>query len=531
MNIGDELKRLGFGLVEEVLEEGKEVFCEMIGTENKEKKDKKRKNRNRRGDRRKIDKYDYSPPKRMIKNEGISFGYKTNGIVKRKLKFPKNDWIHKIIIGSSGSGKTTWAEKYVINSDDGVCFIDNTSGEAVNRILRALPDERLEKTVVLDHSDKNHPLPIGLVKGGDNIFQNDMITEQWVDFFITNFGVKDLFRTQELIRYTCKAVFSVDNATVLDTVQFVLDGGFRNRVLCKLDKDEFKDTIDYWNRFNQMDESKQRRHSEAFLHRVGILLSNTFLKVTLGQRPNRNIKYRKWMDEGYIVLIKCPETHISEQSMRIIVSLHVLSFWRSALSRRGMKNPHERQFTIIADEPQSWLSNNVNVLDDIFSKARKYGLNIFCLFQSTEQIRKKSRALLTVIEDNEPDIIALSKTNLLRMEKRRKRIDWENLEKYNFYAKLRNTKIFKGRCLGTLDYVRDMKEVNKFIERQKNKYNRYYKKVLKNINRRLDKEWGGEVNIKDPKSGLQKGGLKKSVNQESRKEIGKSLNSSMRIDW
>lgn len=463
-----------------------------------------------------------SIPKIITKDNGTYFATE-GGLLSTKLYFPFGDWLHKIIIGSTGSGKSMWGSNYVINADHGCCFIDNAKGEAIDLILRSLSPEKLEKTVVLDHSDKHNPLAVGMIESADDIFKADMITDQWVNFFISNFGIEDKFRTQNILKHACKAVFGLDNATILDVIELIKSEDYRNKVISKLSSD-YRDVKEFWNGFDEMSDGQKRQYIDPILNRTGILMTDTNLKTTLGQIPNRKLEYKKWMDEGWNVLIKVPgegDNRLSSTAVKCITALHVLSFWQAGLRREGVWNKPSKQFTVIADEPQNWLGSNEKALDDIFSKARKSRLNIMCLIQSTEQIKDESSKLLKVILHNQPDILAFSETEIF------KDFDFESLKQWHFLAKMRNGQ-FVAKAPAPPKKLRDQKEINKIIERCKDKYNKNFEIVRSNIERRYRNWLDQSMNVNQCES--QTNTSKTSLSQDSQKETTKSSSSSIRIE-
>lgn len=465
-------------------------------------------------------------PKYLLKNKKRGFPFaETSSFPSRKLYLPKNDWVHLVAIGATGLGKTTWAENYVVNCPHGCAFIDNADGNAINNILRALPKERLEKTVVLDHSDKHYPLGVGVVSEVQDVFESDMITSQWVDFFIYGFDIGDKFRTQELIANACKTVFSVKNATVLDAVRVVTDSSFRNYALSNLNREMYGDVLDFWDRFDNMSSKQQAQHSQAFLHRAGVVFRDTYLKLTLGQIPKKKLDYKKWMNEGWTILIKIPEDELDKQEVRIIASLHIIGMWDGAMSRKKDSPNIPPLFTIVADEPQNWLSKNAQTLDNIFSKARKYGLKFMPLFQSTEQVRQESSELLKIIFDNQPDVISFSETEIPKF----RRVNWKDVDEFNFVGSFRNSELFKAKAMKPAEPKRDWKAVGEIFKKNRDMYNRYYKEVNREIKGRLRK-WEDSQNIKESQSEFAENGLIQKSNHESPKEMKTSSDSSIRID-
>lgn len=510
IDIWEEIKDFGTDLVKGMAQETKDTVKAGIFGEDAVGKSKKKKEND-------DDKNRIRPPKYLFKGNGVPFGKVSKLIGSKKVKFREPDWKHKIVIGATGYGKTTWGKKYVVNADHGCCFIDNNKGDAVDDILKALPRERLQKTVLLDHSDKHEPLGVGMFESSDDVFANDMIVNQWINFFITNFGLKDKFMTQEVASYAIKAAFGLEDGTLFDAAKLVHNQKYRKQVLKRLDKRIYKDTIEWWNRFEERSKNKRQQITEAFLRRASIIFRNLFLKVTLGQRTRLN--YKKWMDQGYTVLIKAPETKLDTLSMRIIVALHVLSFWQAALKREG----NNRQFTVITDEPQNFLSKNTDALDDIFSKARKYNMNIMALFQSTEQIRDESPALLKIMLHNEPDIIAFSNPQLKTFSD----INFDDLPKYHFAARIDGKPPFVCEALGEVQKRRD--DISSFVKAQRQKFNRNYRMVENEINRKV-KAWQEEVNINGQKSGLQGNSLKRKSNHGSRTGTKEYSNSSLKME-
>ena len=449
------------------------------------------------------------------------------GFFKQKLYFEYGDWQHKLLIGKHGTGKNTIAENITINTPHGVAFIDDAKGSSIDKILRALPKEKLEKTVVLDHSKKKEPLALGAVKGVDSIFENDMAVGQWEDFFISNFEIGDLFRTRRLIRYAMKATFAVGGMTVLDAVKFVENEDFRNYCLSKIaNKREYRDVLEYWNNFDEMSDNQKQSHSAAFLNRTGNIMGDTILRTTLGQTPKEELNYEKWVNEGYTVLIKVPEKDLPTEVVRIISALHVLNLWRACLNRGDVFDDPSKQFTVICDEPQGWLGRNTRVLDNIFSKARAYRMNIICLIQSTAQIKGESSKLLKVMLHNQPDILALSYADINGL----KSFDWESLRKYQFLARVQGEK-FIAKGLKPVEPVRSKEAVKRIYGLFRQRFNRHYRDVLNRIDRRI-RRWD-RANIKEEKKSRrsQGTGSKKMSNTESQKTTEDCSDSSIVTNW
>lgn len=461
------------------------------------------------------EKPDVKLPRALLSGD-VPFGRAMTKWARRTVYFRKGDNRHKVVVGANGTGKTEWAKNYVVNREGGVCYLDNTDGMATESILKALPEHRLEKTVVLDHGYKEYPLPMGVYRADGGIFAEDVLTAQWVSFFESNFGVEGQYMTVELISYACKAVFSLQSTTILDVIRLVQDDQYREWVLNRI---RDRDTIKWWReRYERLSESEQKQIRASFLRRAGLLMQDRVLRYTLGYPPKEPLPYRKWMDEGWTVLIRAPES-LPSGTVRTIMALHALNFWRAALSRDNVPESKRRPFMLIADEPQTWLSKNADTLDDIFSKARKYGFGITCLFQSFKQVSKESPALLRIMLDNHPDLIVFRTSR----EQLPTPTNPEELQKYHFLARIDGSEWIHAKSLGAVKYLRQ--NIIPIIQQSRDRWNMHHETIKYEMDRRerLCRDEG--INTRGQRSGSRRRGLGHSSYPGSQSETSESSDS------
>lgn len=472
-----------------------------------------------------------SIPSRVLSSSGIKFGYGKTDWRKREVAFKQGDHYHKVAQGKSDSGKSTFAVNYCIQlakEGRGFAYLDNKDGKAINDMLLALPDRVLKNRVILlDHSDRYYPIGLGVSQSETNdIFTQSSVANQWVDFFCNNYGIEEQFRTQELIRFACRAVFTTRNATIWDVVKMVKDKQYKAYILNKLDNNKHKNIIEWWNDFEEKSEKQQQNIAASFLTRAGIILSRPILKCTLGATPRKPLNYYKWMNNNKIVLIRATGKLGSQTAIRNIMGMHMLGFWRATLKRENIPESKRQPFMIVADEPQTWLSNNEHLLDEIFSKARSYKVGIFCLFQSAEQIKRKDKSLLRVIRDNQPDFFQFNSDQaFLNIGD----FEVDDIPKYHFVSRVNGSEPFLGVGYEPAEKVRTKQEVNNFCNRQKNKWNKHYKQVIRELEgkERRAKRCLTEEN----QSESQTTSSKTSSNPVSQGEIVGSSDSSLTTNW
>jgi hypothetical protein len=395
-----------------------------------------------------------------------------------RVGFPLNDTRHKIVQGATGMGKTEWGINYTIERarrGEGTAYLDNASGNAMEKILNGLPKECLERTVVLDHSNRHFPLPLGFYMNGRNldIFMQDELVQVWLSFFIDNLGVDGQYMTQELIANTCRAVFAAsEKNTLLDVIQMASNPVARANVLKKLNPNTDADVIGWWHRFNLLSAREQRFITDSFMRRAGLITSQRTLQHMLCQHPRNPYPYRRWLDEGYTVLITCREM-MGSLTTRIVMSIHVLNFWMAALGRQANQG---KPFLIIADEPQTWLPGNEIILDNLYSKGRQYGLIIASMFQSSAQVSEQSPTLLKKILDNQPDLVLFKcDRSVIKppgME------DLSNITRYNFLLRVGDLPFIECSALGKAPYEANRSDL---IQAHTKHWGTYWEKVHKDI--------------------------------------------------
>lgn len=411
-------------------------------------------------------------PAYLRRKNGIAFG--------KGLYFPRNDNQHKIVVGATGMGKTTLATHYALGRE-GVAFLMNDDGSAAIELLQALPS--LDKVVVLNHSDPEWVLPIGSFPKPNDAFAHEAIINQWLRFFETNFDVDRMYMTNELIVMACRAVFSLPDTTFYDVILMVRNEAYRNQLLSRIAD---RKLLAWWNEFEEKRREERSRISGAFLYRAENLFRESIMVHTLGY-PAQNLDYQKWIDEGYTVIVIAPE-YLGSHVVRVIMAIHALSFWNAALLRargKGERTP----YMLIADEPQTWLFNNAGVVDEMYSKGRKYGFGIFSLFQSFEQIAAESPRLLKIMRDNQPDLFSFRSIN---DRSPFKNVSVEDLPLYHFYARLRGSVTFLGQGLKPPKPIRTLHDVSEFLKDQRNRFNLHYSVIQNHIEGRTNC-WQGNL--------------------------------------
>ena len=503
-NFADKVNEFMLDCVEEGIDIGKEVgneICDavlegvfMIDTdkEGKDEEEKVKLNRN-------------------LKKGNIPIGEAVNHFGSPAVYYPDNHNRHLKIRGATDTGKTTLGVNLAVHkasNGEGLAFMCNDDGKSVDRILKMLPESELDRVVLLDHSDTRYPLPLGDFRKTDDYFLNDKIMERWIKLFEDHFCMKDMYSTQNFVAKAIKSIFELEEGNMYDVIRLAQEEEYREYVKNKLTDETL---INYWDDFS----FSKLNGADAFLRRASqIFERERYLKYTFACDSVSEIDYRKWMDQGKIVLIKMPES-LGENIVNMLATIHINKLWRAILSRDDIPESQRRQFMFFSDEPQTWLnSSNADRVKQMFSKSRKYGVSLSLMFQSNNNITGISNELMNIIIDNCPDRVYFQ-TNSVNEDL--KPHDVSEIPIHHCVYKPRNHDPVLLNTFPPLDYKRN--SIKKIKDKFRVKYNLNYTVADRKIRERRKTLCQKEANIKEKKSELPKTGSQTSANQDSPVEI------------
>lgn len=153
----------------------------------------------------------------------------SKGSEHKKLSIsPKDALEHTVLLGPTGSGKSTAMEHLIISDIDAgrsVLVID-PKADLVTDILERIPNERKDDIVVIDPSD---PSPVGfnpLAYNQDPSLIADSILAVFQEIFSQNWGI----RSADILSGSLLTLAQVKEANLLWLTQLLTDESFRKRI-------------------------------------------------------------------------------------------------------------------------------------------------------------------------------------------------------------------------------------------------------------------------------------------------------------
>ena len=302
---------------------------------------------------------------------------------------------HMYVIGQTGMGKSVFLENLAFQDmcdGRGFAFID-PHGDAVEALLKRVPEERIDDVIYFDPADIEHPV-------GMNMFeyttedQKDFIVQEGISMLQSLFDPQNqgFFgpRGQHMFRNAALLLMSDPaGATFIDIPQCFTDPEF---VKQKLKYVTDKAVYDYWTK----EFPASQKSSDAgevitwFSSKWGPFIANTIMRNTLGQVKS-GFNIREIMDTKKIFLVNLSKGRLGDINANLLGMIFVMKFQQAAMSRQDIPEDERQDFCLYVDEFQNFATDS---FESILSEARKYRLNLIVANQFMTQLTEKIREAL-----------------------------------------------------------------------------------------------------------------------------------------
>ena len=302
---------------------------------------------------------------------------------------------HMYVIGQTGMGKSVFLENLAFQDmcdGKGFAFID-PHGDAVEAILKRVPEERIDDVIYFDPADIEHPVGMNMFEFTSED-QKDFIVQEGISMLQSLFDPSNqgFFgpRGQHMFRNAALLLMSdPKGATFIDIPQCFTDPEF---VKSKLKYVTDKAVYDYWTK----EFPASQKSSDAgevitwFASKWGPFLSNTIMRNTLGQIKS-GFNIREIMDNKKIFLVNLSKGRLGDINANLLGMIFVMKFQQAAMSRQDIPEKDRQDFCLYVDEFQNFATDS---FESILSEARKYRLNLIVANQFMTQLTDKIREAL-----------------------------------------------------------------------------------------------------------------------------------------
>ena len=296
---------------------------------------------------------------------------------------------HKVIIGLQRTGKSSYIKSYAIEAmkaGHSVFVIDTIKMCSVASDIRDfLPPEFHEKIIVLDYGNLDYLLPLSwnelLNDRSNSARQKMMIASQIsanLESFIETVGgstTDDKLspRMRKFLSAASKLVLSQEGTNLKDILDVLQEKEIRDKFIAKSGLCETNLIVQ---ELRRLDDHKTNGTNYSLVSgisdRYSILLNDYIMEQLLSVKPNPEIDFKYWSENGYCVLIKMPDLKFDRRSLRPLVTFIYSKIWLSMLSRGEQEEP--RVTHCILDEVHSF-PEVCNMLRSTCRESAKFGLS------------------------------------------------------------------------------------------------------------------------------------------------------------
>jgi hypothetical protein len=293
---------------------------------------------------------------------------------------------HVYIIGKSGVGKSKMLELFIrqdVAHGHGLCLID-PHGDVIEAILDFVPEERIDDVVIIDPSDKDHPVSFNPLQNVDPEFKHQL-TQGLIEVMEKQFGANWTPRLEHVFRFTCLALLDYPHATMRGMISMLTDRNYRQKVVEYIEDDMVKR---FWAiEFADWSEKFDTDAIIPLVNKLGQFLSDPMLRNIFGQKENK-INLEELMQEKKIILINLSKGKLGEENSSFFGSMFITKIKQAGMARAKMPEGERHDFYLYVDEFHNVVTET---FENLLSEARKYGLALMMAHQYVGQLIERVR--------------------------------------------------------------------------------------------------------------------------------------------
>lgn len=288
---------------------------------------------------------------------------------------------HVYIVGKSGVGKSKLLELMVrqdIASGYGLCFID-PHGDVIEEILKFMPEERIDDVVLIDPSDSEWPVSFNPLQKVPPELKHQM-AQGLIEVMEKQFGANWTPRLEHVFRFTTLALLDYPEATMRGMISLLTDRPYRQKVIEYITDDMVKRFFAV--EFADWSEKFDTDAIIPLVNKLGQFLSMPMLRNIFAQKENK-IDFEDIINNQRILLINLSKGKLGEENSSFFGSMFITKMKQAGMARAGMPEEKREDFYLYIDEFQNLVTAS---FINLFSEARKYGLDLTVAHQYTGQL-------------------------------------------------------------------------------------------------------------------------------------------------
>lgn len=296
---------------------------------------------------------------------------------------------HMYVIGGTGNGKTTMLFYQIlqdIRAGNGVAVLD-PHGDLAERILRYIPEERLDDVIYLNPDDLAHPIGMNLLElspdldGDDLLREKDLITEAAISVLRKIFSEDDSggHRIEYVLRNTIQTALTLENPTLFTIFELLNDAKYRRKIVKNL---EDKNLRDFWNNeLGKAGDMQKVKMAAGITAKIGRFLFSASARRMIEQ-PKSTINFEDILAGRKILICNFSKGLLGEDTSALFGTTVLAKLQTASLRRARIGQENRTPYYLYVDEFQNFATTS---FVQMLSEARKYKLFLTMAEQSTSQ--------------------------------------------------------------------------------------------------------------------------------------------------
>jgi hypothetical protein len=289
---------------------------------------------------------------------------------------------HVHLLGATGSGKSTLITNLAlqdIEAGRGVVVVD-PKGDLITDLLDRLPEEAVDRLVLLDPDERAAPPALNPLDGDDPDLAVDHLVGILHRIWIAHWGP----RIDDVLRASCLTLLRRPGATLTDIPRLLSDPLFRQPYLQGLD-----DPVGlggFWAWYEQQSPAAQAQLVGPIMTRLRAFLLRSFVRDVVGAATS-SFDMGAVLDGG-ICLVRVPKGLLGDDTARLLGSFVVARVWQAATARARTGQPLRAPASLYVDECQNFLTLPYR-FEELLPEARGYGLALVLAHQHLGQLPRE----------------------------------------------------------------------------------------------------------------------------------------------
>lgn len=311
---------------------------------------------------------------------GQRFGYAG---INTPCCFQSRDFLrHVYVLGKTGMGKSTLLQLFIqglMNAGAGLAVLD-PHGDLAQWSLDAVPPHRLPDVVHLDLCDPDFAPSLNLVSCALPEASRPRVAAALVSAFRHIWSDSWGPRLEYILYHSIRVLLDAQNVSLIALPRLLTDDAFRLSVVRQC-RDPF--VRSFWSA--EYDAWDKRFRTEAIApiqNKLGQLVAIPGVRQVLGQVRLR-VNFPEALQRGCILIVNLAKGRLGDDASRLLGALITSVISAAAMERAAMPTEERRDFVLLLDEAQSFLSDT---LASILSESRKFGLGLVLAHQYLDQL-------------------------------------------------------------------------------------------------------------------------------------------------